>query len=349
MKHMNWLLAIILFFAAARAEARPYYAAMKGKSCAACHVAPAGGGMRKPTEGSPGRLTDNVSLGGDLRFFFSRTESSNVSGFTLGRTAAYLLVQPRPDLEIALQHHLDEVQTAQAYGIWRAQGGLPIYVKAGRFWLPYGIQWDDPDNSRPLLTAPFAPGAGFNMAATASDTGLEIGLAPKENYFLNLAVTNGKPAGGGDNNDRKAVTARAGFIRERFMLGASFYQDEAGPSPADSDKLRFGPLAWFRLGGAALIYEGGFGTDDPNAAGSSIKMRAHAAELDLELSPGWLGKLLFDRIDPNTRLSGDKKTRFSFGLERSMAGLAVELQYRLKRESPRISNDEVFLQAHAWF
>lgn len=349
MKYANLLPAAILLFAAARAEARPYYAALKGKSCAACHAAPAGGGMRKPAEDSPGRLTDKVSLGGDLRFFFSRTESSHASGFTLGRTAAYLLAAPRPDLELALQHHLDEVQTAQAYGIWRAQDGLPFYARAGRFWLPYGIQWDDPDNSRLLLTAPFAPTVGLNMAATAADTGIEFGLAPKDKYFLNFAVTNGKPAGGGDNNDRKAVTARAGFIRERFMLGASFYQDEAGPSPADSDKLRFGPLAWFRLGGAVLIYEGGFGTDDPNAPGSSVRMRAHAAELDLELSPGWLAKLQFDRINPNTRLAGDTRTRCAFGLERIMAGFAAELQYRLKRESPRISNDEVFLQAHAWF
>lgn len=332
------------------AHSRPYYAAAKGLSCAACHISPTGGGMRKVREGSPGRLTDNISLGADLRVYFSKIERSKVSSFTLARSAVSVAASPRPDTDVVVQYHYDEEHTAQAYGIWRLEGDLPLYVRAGRFWIPYGLLWDDPDNSIKLHNTPFAPGVGFNMSASNSDTGVEVGLAPKKLYFLNLALTNGQPAGGGDNNDSKAFSARGGIIQKHFMLGGSFFRNKTGRLTTDSVRTRFGPMAWIHAGLAALLYEGGFGENKPNSGAAKTRLQGHALELDLEPCKGWLTKARFDAIDPDTGITKDDTQRYTVAVERLMDGVSIEVQYRIeKEENPSVKNNQVFIQSHLWF
>ena len=335
-----------LCFWASAAEARPYYAARKGLSCAACHIAPAGGGMRKPRENSPGRLTDAVSLGADLRVSFSRIEKSGVSAFEVDRSALYVAAAPRPELQLV--YNMDNAITSQVYGLWRAQGNLPFYARAGRFWLPYGIQWEDPDNSVFTRTTPFTPNVGFDMSQSAADTGVEFGLAPKKDYFLNLSLTNGQPAGATDNNERKAATARAGIIRKFFMVGGSFYTDSSGPLPLHKKQTRFDLMGWLTLSPVVLMAEWGSGSDELNSGGRT-RLRSSAAELDLEPGPGWLGKVRFDSVDPDTSLPGDDRRRYSIGVERLLESISVELAYRLSLETPKVKNNELFLQTHVWF
>lgn len=328
------------------AQARPYYAAKKGLSCAACHIAPSGAGMRKVRETSPGRVTDHLSVGADLRAYFSQIEKTKVSTFRVARSALYVQASPRPDIDLV--YHNDDAITAQVYGIWRKTEGLPLYVRAGRFWIPYGLQWDVPDNSSFIHTSPFAGSVGFDMSVGASDTGVEVGLAPKDRYFLNASLTNGQPAGSTDNNERKAFSTRGGLIWKHLMLGGSLYQDKTGPLAFHKSQTRYGPMGWVFLKPFAFLFEGGFGEDKPNSGGKT-KLAGHAAELDVEPVEGWLGKLRYDSIDPDTGVSGDDRQRYAFCVERLMEWVSLELQYRNNIETPSARNDEVFLQAHVWF
>lgn len=339
----------VLLISSPGVQARPYYAAKKGRSCVACHVAPAGAGMRKPVPASPIKFSDSVALGANLRAYFSHIEKTKVSNFVLGRSAFYVWAEPQTGFQLVYDFQLNISQTAQAYGIWRSQGDWPFYIRAGRFWLPYGLQWDDPDNATLLHTLPFAPGVGFGMSASQSDTGLELGLAPEKRYFLNVAMTNGQPGGGGDNNESKALTVRAGWIHKIFMLGGTFYRNRTGPASFHLTNTRFGPIAWLHLGPVVGMYEGGFGKDVPNAGGTPVKLKGHILELTIEPVESWLGKLRFESLDPNDKITGDDTYRYVLGLEHLMDWTSIGAQYRFRKETPSVPNDELFIQMYLWF
>lgn len=332
--------------------ARPYYAATKGVSCASCHVNPAGAGVRKPTPESPVKINDNINLGADLRAYFSKLDGQS-SSFTVGpRASLYVLAEPVPSLSLVLQGNFAApvVTAAEAYGIWVREEGFPFYVRAGRFFLPYGLQFDDPLDSTYIKSTPFAPLVGFSLAPSQSDTGIEVGLAPEKKYFVNLAFTNGQPATGADNSDSKAVTGRLGWIAESFMIGATALRNRTGGLATDFLAWRYGPIAWLRLGDLVLMGEGGFGYNRVNSTGARTDLRAVFAEADYKIAEGWLLKAKFEHFDPDLDVSGDDKRRIVGAVEWfPLEYLSLEGHYRLIREKPSGDKNFFALFGHLWF
>ena len=174
-----------MLWAASDAAAEPYLGVREGYKCSDCHVNMTGGGMRtsfvsahareilhypdwfaaltKPAEAFSGEINQYVGIGADLRTsltfimqdkgtsgqvknntaFRGRLEETDLS---VDEAVGYLAVNLIPDL---LTFYIDQrfapsVDTREAWGMLF----LPwdIFVKAGKMFLPYGLQIQD-DNA----------------------------------------------------------------------------------------------------------------------------------------------------------------------------------------------------------
>src|SRR6185503_6918077 len=130
-------LALLAALCVPQAQARPYYAAKKGLSCAACHINPAGGGARWPWEKAPTRLNDSIALGADLRAMLQDVKGA-ASSYNLNESAIYLMAKPSNMITAVYENK--SAATSQVYGIWKPENAPSgFYVKAGRFFVPYGM------------------------------------------------------------------------------------------------------------------------------------------------------------------------------------------------------------------
>lgn len=359
--------AVTLALATA-AGARPYYAAKKGLSCAACHIAPSGGGARRPSRDARVRINDTIHLGADFRVLASKSGGpratpagapANVSGFDANELVAYLAAMPSENLSLVYANN--NGTTAEGYAMWTTdRWPVPVYARAGRFWLPYGLQTESPTPFSPgapytraaALDGGFSPPAvDFSMEASAADKGVEVGLNPKKGYFLNLAVTNGATGGGGKaGNESKAWTARAGFVAGPLALGVTGFRNHS-LAPAGFREERAGVFGWARWRRLAAFGEYGLGVDRPNAGGPRAQKRAGLAELDLDLIEELLLlKARYEFVNRDTVSSANARRRYSLGLEwLSGENYSAEAQYRILTEPPEVKNNQGLLSAHVWF
>jgi len=148
-----------------------------------------------------GQIVDGVSIGADFRganitLFRDKPNAegrvrnntafrpADSNDFEISEASAYLEVNLIKD---ALTFYLDEsfapgsAFNRETFGL--LTGFLPwnMYIKAGKFFPPYGFRLQDD-------AAFIRSRTGFNF--TSPDTGVEVGLAPG-NAFLSVAVTNG--------------------------------------------------------------------------------------------------------------------------------------------------------------
>jgi hypothetical protein len=215
-----------MLWAVSDAAAEPYLGVREGYKCSDCHVNMTGGGMRtsfvsahareilhypdwfaaltKPAEAFSGEINQYVGIGADLRTsltfimqdkgtsgqvknntaFRGRLEETDLS---VDEAVGYLAVNLIPDL---LTFYIDQrfapsVDTREAWGMLF----LPwdIFVKAGKMFLPYGLQIQD-DNA-------FIRGGRNGSATTGfsffvSQPAFEIGWEP-ERFSVIAAVSQG--------------------------------------------------------------------------------------------------------------------------------------------------------------
>lgn len=339
--------------------ARPYYAAKKGLSCAACHINPAGGGPRRPTLESRGRINDALALGGDFRMLGIKGDVEHGDfkrlGFRILQTYLYLIASPSEKLTFVYSTNpTEDPAKVLAYGLWNWDAYLPVYIRAGRFHIPYGLQVDDLDQTLRMKHSPykFSPeDVGFGMRSTQADIGIEFGLNPKKHYFLNISATNGVQ-GAASNNTKaaKAWTGRAGWISRFAALGVSGFRNH--PLPVGNLHERYGAFGWIGFPPLVIFGEYGRGTDTPNdPAVPRVHMEAAYWELNVDL---WkdllLGKAKYDFVDRDFSKTGDILKRYALGLEWfPLPGSSLEVLYRIQKETPDIRNNEGLIAGHIWF
>ena len=222
---MNKQLQLLLFlvlFGANSASAEPYLAVRTGQACSACHVNPAGGGLRteygaifgqrilarKPLQGGGSStsfsLTDSLSIGGNARFNaqqFDLKGGDSQLEFQTDRVSVYGsfvlndLVSLYVDQQVAPGGSLNREA-------WVKLKRDDWYIRMGKLFLPFG--WRLEDDSAFVRQA---TGINFN----SSDNGVEIGL-DRPNLQAQLAITNGA-GGGGEVDDGKFVTFRGSWIQ----------------------------------------------------------------------------------------------------------------------------------------
>jgi hypothetical protein len=246
--------------AGANARAEPYLAVQSGLRCASCHVNQTGGGMRtpaghafaqtqlaayrpEPTAGWDGRIGPWFALGANVRADTRTTEAAGAprqtESFDDREARLYLSAMPIAErLTLYLDQYLGPGASTnrEAFVLYRAADG-GHYLKAGRFYLPFG--WRLQDNSA-LVRAETA------IDMVGPDRGVEGGWDHGA-WSVQLAISNGT-FGEAEVDDGKQVSLQLAHLGDAWRLGlAANVNDQAiGDRSAVGlfGGMLTGPVAW---------------------------------------------------------------------------------------------------------
>ncbi|MBS0389195.1 MAG: hypothetical protein JSR15_12010, partial [Proteobacteria bacterium] len=203
------------------------------------------------------------------------------------------------------------------------------YIKAGKFYLPFGWRLQD-------QTAFVRELSGINM--TTPDTGAELGIETG-NWSAQFDYSN--DINNANARARHQLTAQLVWVQPRYRLGAATSQISATTGNRSSTGvfagLRTGPVAW--LGELDLVHDDGF-ADGPRS------MLAALGELDWALRRGHNLKLTAEIQDPDRAVAEDQFTRWSVVYEYTPIAF-LQLRAGLRRYRGIPQND--FENRQAWF
>lgn len=349
--------------AAPQAHAEPYLAVRTGFKCVMCHVNPTGGGMRNAfgnawarTElarevvalggagtdaGWTGAINDYLSVGGNLRTGLDYVDTPNqeeTSELGISRATVYAALQAIPSL---LTIYVDEqvapggTLNREAYALLTPAEGR-YTVKAGKFFLPYGLRLQDD-----TAFVRQATGIGFDTP----DNGVELGLE-LPSWSAQLAVTNGT-AGGAENDTTKQTSLSASYVRSFWRIGASYNFNNADLG----DREMQGAYAGLRTGPIAWLAEVDFITDDTPAG--ERDSYASLLEGNWLLDDGHNMKVSYEYFDPDDDADEDERERYSVVWEMSpMQNIQARIGLRFYNGVPEddaSNRDEAFAELHVYF
>jgi hypothetical protein len=353
-------LACLALLQAQRAEAEPYLAVQQGYKCVQCHVNPTGGGLRSPfgdvfaqnamaattlPAGAPVWLgqavQDIIRVGGDLRADWSATTtpgSPTSEAFALEQFRLYADVNLIPNL---LGIYVDEevtpgAQTMEAYA--RIGSTSDWYLKAGRFYLPFGWRLQD-------QTAFVREASGINM--NTPDNGVEFGIE-RNHLSAQIDLTNGAANTGAGTGYQ--LTSNVVWVESIWRVGASgSFTDSRGGNrwqEALYAGVRTGPIAW--LTEADLIRQAGNAAPEP---GTQTSIPAFI-EADWLIHKGNNLKLTYEYYDPEKQVSNNGQTRWSAIYELTpIPFFQVRAGFRRNQGIPQAPNQNqtlAFVEAHAF-
>lgn len=350
-----WTLLLVWAVHPRTTRALPRYAIFEGVRCSACHVDPTGAGMRNDTGGTEfmqelslaatqslvtknvsGRLTNWVAVGTDIRAQHQTVvQTPRTNQFTLPQASLYLALQPIKHVTGYVDYDL--ANTTNRVGVAMLHElPLGLYVKAGRFFLPYGLRIDDDTSFIRTAT---------NMTFASPDVGAELGVAPGPFEFA-AAVSNGVPGGFGDENRAKAVTATAHWVAAHGRLGASIHWNRRPAvelvQSAVHGGARLGPVAWL----AELDWQ----RSRTTASGATTQLLAGFSEVNWRILQGLYAKAQYDFLDPDLHADNDRQHRIGIGLDVApLPYLQCALWYRLNIGGGAASADQLLAKVHVFF
>lgn len=313
------------------------------------------GPLSKPPEYFTGDINQYLGLGTDLRtsytarfqddpdrngrvennqVFRGRLESNDIDVDSFLYTEVRLIPEYLTfyaDLELG-----DNVNDREVFGLLR--GVLPWegYIKAGRMFLPYGLQLQDDDA--------FIRQETFNF--DTREAAFEIGFEPGP-VTLIAAVSEG---GSGDRDVRVTTTAYTLFTKvpvvRHVLLGNSFSR----VGTPNGDRTSFGFFGGTNLERFTFLVEG----DWIDNAGKGLFVSYVEGDY---LFFDWLNfKVAFDYADSDSSrstLNDDNKNRVSFGFEPFLNRfLQLRLFYRIANgvESvPARNQNQLYAEIHLFF
>ncbi len=322
-----------------------------------------------PADAFSGDVNKYVGVGADLRVseqaifqdapdangevnnntaFRGRLEENDLAAT---EAVGYLEVRLIPDL---LTFYVDQrvspnTNNREAFGLIR---GLPWngFLKAGRMFLPYGLQLQD-DHA-------FIRGGNNGSATTGfsfeqQQAAFEMGIQPGP-YSLIVALSDGAP---GDRDVQVTGTASAMLtdlpVVRNALVGSSF--SRVGPS--GSETLLFGFFGGTNLERLTLLGEVDFRSDrSATTGGQTAGTFISYAEADYLLL-GWLNiKAAFDYADDDGNQStrvDDAENRVTLGVEPFLNRfLQPRLFYRVSngvRDQPTHNQDLLMAELHFFF
>jgi hypothetical protein len=238
-----------------------------------------------------GRLNDYIAIGGDLRMRYERTDTPGnptQDVFDQQKQNVYLQVDLIPE-------HVIFYQTLSGGGDAREIFGLlkwdSFYVKAGEFFLPYGLRLQDDSAFTRAIT-------GFTYGTT--DAGVEIGYEP-DNWAIHVAATNGTGASL-ETNRSKRVTASVAYVRKGFRVGGSYTNNNDAQGV---ETEIYGFHGGVQLGRVGILAATDIIDDSTDKEFVSI------VELNLLLSRGNNLKFSYEYHDPSDVIGQNARERFS--------------------------------------
>ncbi|GAB5380036.1 MAG: hypothetical protein Alis3KO_15800 [Aliiglaciecola sp.] len=351
-------LVVALMTTSFEASAEPYLAVKNNLKCSACHVNPIGGGLRNSfgniyghtqlpvdvsdfTSAEIGKITDFVSVGGNLRYNgqFSEDDADQDSAtFRVDSAQVYVAITPK---DSGLTLYLDQqiapgaAVNREAYIQYQFSG--QHYIKAGKMYVPYGLRLEDD-------TAFVRQVTGFNF--DSSDNGIELGLEYNQ-ATVNLFVTNGTSSVS-NNDDKFLYGIKAEKLFSGFRLGGT-----AVINTADENEERL----WNLYGGAVFgdftfLTEINLIQTEQNS-GPDLEEFVGLAEVNYQWRKGWNFKLTGEYYDPDRSFPNNHETRYSLIVEYAPVS-NIQLRAGLRSsegipQQPNRTGELFFLQSHVYF
>lgn len=320
----------LLLLGTSTVRAEPYLAIQEGYKCSKCHVNMTGGGKRtdfgniyvqtrlannflnwrrmldqldndadednppRTDSGSSffsGRLNDYIAIGGDFRLRYEQTDTpSNPTQdvFNQRKHNVYLQVDLIPQRVIFYQTLSGGGDAREIFGLLKWN---PFYVKAGEFFLPYGLRLLDDSAFTRAIT-------GFTYGTT--DAGVEIGFEPN-NWAIHLAATNGTGASL-ETNRSKRLTGSLAYVHKGFRVGGSYSTNK---DAQDVETIIYGLHGGVQLGRVGFLAAADIIDDSTDEQFVSI------LELNLLLSRGNNLKLSYEYHDPAESIAQNARERYS--------------------------------------
>lgn len=351
--HVGFCAGLFCLLSGGAAWAEPWISVRSGQPCHACHVNGSGGGQRTVfgsayAAGELSRrpllenqfdpelaIAEGLRLGGNARFSARQFEPDEGDGnleFATDRASLYADFRLTSTLDLYLDQQVApggslnrEAWARFAWGQW--------YLKAGKFFLPYGWRLEDD-------TAYVRQATGINFATP--DNGVELAY---QSHALQaqLSLTNGS-GGGSETNDGKMVAFRANWLGALGQLGVNAaYNDGDGAERTllgVTAGLNTGPLAWL------LAYDH---IDDQLDVGPDEQLDVALVELNWWIVRGHNLKLSTEWQSAD---GGGDRDRVSLVWEYfpfSYTQLRVGFRSQRSDRLPFAEGEEYFVQAHIYF
>jgi hypothetical protein len=211
------------------------------------------------------------------------------------------------------------------------------YVKAGQFYLPYGLRLQD--QTAFIRTVP-----GINM--TTPDKGVEFGWE-KGAWDAQFAVSNGT-AGGSEVDHGKQFSGQLIHVQSIWRVGLAANYNDAQVGAKSSyglfGGLRTGPISW--LAEADLV-------DDKSILNGGGKGTTGLLEANWMPARGHNLKITAEYYDPNRDVANDARTRWSLVYEYTpIQFLQLRGGVRYSDGIPQLNSEHTklgFVELHGYF
>ena len=163
----------------------------------------------------------------------------------------------------------------------------PYYIKAGQFFLPYGLRLQDD-------TAFIRGVTGYTYGTT--DVGVELGYEPGS-WALHAAISNGTSAS--LDSGGKKFTSSVAYVDKGYRVGGSY------ATYNDTDTTSWGVNGGAQFGRVGILAEVDF------IDGAGVDQIAALAELNFLVSRGNNVKFSYEYHDPDEAIFQNAKERYS--------------------------------------
>ena len=351
----------LVFAAFVSARAEPYLAARTGLGCDACHLNRTGGGGRTaygagygaqtlpwkklaPGHGLfDGAIGDRVRLGLDGRGGYVATfrdDGPYIGSAEVSEVNLYLGVEILRD---RLLVYVDEQvapggATAREAFLLYSFPKAGLYLKGGKFFLPFGLRFQDDD-------AATRRGTGFTFES--SDVGAEFGF--DNGLFTSaVSVSNGN-SGGAEQDNGKQYCWTGSVIFQKWRFGLSAANNDL---PAGAHRTVGGVFGAVHFGRFVALAEIDSVHDadgvSPNRHGGAGHLEIDVAIHDGLTARGFAGAYDLDDSDDTGSI-----TEWGLGLELTpLPGLQIRGVYRSgsgPAQFPGVRDDRAAIEAHVYF
>ena len=259
--------------------------------------------------------------------------------FTTDRATLYLEAKVVPE-RVTLyldERFAPEASNREAWLMYRTIN-RKSFVKAGAFYLPYGLRIEDDTAFIREVT-----GVSFNNA----DNGVMLGHDAGP-WSTRVSITNGTN-GGAETNRDKQISARAAYIERTWRVGVSANTNDGTGGISRNMANVFGG---FRLLGMDWLGEIDWVSDDAPGTGKRNQSLGYL-EANKEIVKGQNLKGTVEWLDPDFDIRENHRTRTSLIWEYTPLPLMqLRIGARIRSGIPQNASqntDTAFAQFHVWF